>query len=50
MSRKLYTENEIILCAYLALYDTNAFLKTEIHNKFSRPKSSIKMKIQKGIL
>ena len=46
MSRNLYTENEIILCTYLALYDTNAFSGTEIHNKFSRPESSIKMKIQ----
>ena len=39
MSRNLYTENEIILCTYLALYDTNAFSETEIHNKFNRPKS-----------
>ena len=46
MPRHLYTENEIFLCTYLALYNTNAFSEAEIHNKFNRPESSIKMKIQ----
>ncbi len=46
MSRNLYTENEIILCTYLALYDTNDFSETDIYKIFNRSESSIKMKIQ----
>jgi len=46
MSRNLFTENEIILCTYLALYDTSAYNEADIQEKFNRPESSIKMKIQ----
>jgi len=46
MSRNLYTEEEIILCTYLALYSTSEFNEIDIHRIFNRPVSSIKMKIQ----
>ena len=46
MSKNLFTENEIILCTYIALYDAIAYNEADIHEKFNRPESSIKMKIQ----
>lgn len=46
MRRNTYTSNEIILCAYAALYDVHEFGGAEaIHNLTGRSLSSIKMKI-----
>ena len=59
MKRNLFTEEEIILCTYAAMYDANDFGGTnEICKVYSRKKTSIDMKIrniatmldEKGIL
>lgn len=45
--RKLYTENEIILCTYSAIYDADDFGGIfEIGKLTNRSTDSIKMKIQ----
>jgi len=46
MARNLFTEKEIVLCTYLAIYETNTFIVTDINKICNRPVSSIKMKIQ----
>src|SRR5688500_16192073 len=47
MPRNSYTQNEVILCLYAAMYDENEFggIGT-IHRISARSVSSIKMKIQ----
>ncbi len=46
MRRNTYTSNEIILCAFAALYDVHEFGGAEaIHGLTGRSLSSIKMKI-----
>ncbi len=46
MTRNLYTENEITLCTYIAMYGLDDFNDETIHNIYNRSLSSIKMKIQ----
>ena len=46
MSRNLYTEDEIILCTYLARYGHDDFTEIESHKKYNRSLNSIKMKVQ----
>lgn len=47
MRRNYFTENEIILCAYAALYDENEFGGINgIHQLTSRSPGSISMKIR----
>jgi hypothetical protein len=47
MPRNLYTEDEITLCTYIAIYGTNDFNENTIHTKYGiRSLSSIQMKIQ----
>ncbi len=46
MPRNLYTEDEIILCTYLARYGRDEFSEIEIHEKYNRSLNSIKMKVQ----
>jgi hypothetical protein len=46
MPRNYYTEDEVTLCTYIAMYGANEFDAKTIHNKYLRSLSSIKMKIQ----
>jgi hypothetical protein len=46
MPRNPYTENEIILCAYIALYGRSLFLEKKISTSHKRSESSIIMKVQ----
>ena len=47
MSRNLYTENEVVLCLFIALYGTTGQINYEnINKKFSRSVSSLKMKVK----
>jgi len=47
MSRNLYTKDEIILCTYIARYGSDdEFSENEIHKKYNRSLTSIKMKVQ----
>lgn len=47
MQRNTFTKDEIILCAYAALYDENEFGGIEgVHRLTNRPTSSISMKIR----
>jgi hypothetical protein len=47
MQRNSFTEEEIILCAYAALYDEKEFGGIEgVHRLTKRPTSSVSMKIR----
>jgi hypothetical protein len=44
--RNLYTENEIIVCAYIARFGRNDFKESDVVRTKNRSLSSIKMKVQ----
>lgn len=44
--RNLYTENEIIVCAYIARFGRDDFNESDIEKIANRSLSSIKMKVQ----
>jgi|TARA_R110001592_G_scaffold325236_1_gene605087 hypothetical protein len=44
--RLLYTENEIILCTYIALYGKGLLVEKKIASYGKRPENSVIMKIQ----
>ena len=46
MARKLFTENEIILCTYIARFGRGYFNEKRICRIESRSESSVKMKVQ----
>ncbi len=46
MSRNIYTEDEIILCAYIALYEGALLSEKKISNIGNRSEGSVKMKVQ----
>jgi hypothetical protein len=46
MPRNPYTENEIILCAYIALYGRALFIEKKISTSHKRSEASIIMKVQ----
>lgn len=46
MPRNLYTEDEVVLCTYLALYGDQEFTELDIFEKYNRPLASIKMKVK----
>ena len=46
MKRNLYTNEEIILCTYIARFGRDKFNESDIHKLKERSISSIKMKVQ----
>ena len=46
MPRTPYTEDEIILCAYIALYGRTLLIEKKIASSFNRPEASVIMKVQ----
>ncbi len=46
MNKKYYTEEEIMLCTYIALYGRNNFTEQEITKLQNRSLASVKMKVQ----
>lgn len=46
MSRNNYTENEVILCTYIALYEGALLSEKKIANFGGRSEGSVKMKVQ----
>jgi hypothetical protein len=44
--RNLFTENEVVLCTYIARFDREQFNESDIHERCSRSKASIKLKVQ----
>lgn len=44
--RNLFTENEIVLCTYIARFGREKFNESNIHKWFSRSEASIKLKVQ----
>lgn len=46
MPKNYYTEQEVVLCAYIALYSSGLLSEKKIANFGSRSEGSVKMKIQ----
>lgn len=46
MSRNIYTEDEVILCAYIALYEGALLSEKKISSIGNRSEGSVKMKVQ----
>ena len=46
MARNTYTDEEVILCAYIALYGRVLFIEKKIASTFERSEASIIMKVQ----
>lgn len=46
MKRNLYTDDELILCAYIALYGRVLLIEKKIASTFKRSEASIIMKVQ----
>ena len=46
MARKLFTENEIVLCTYIARFGRGFFNEKRMSRLENRSESSIKMKVQ----
>ena len=46
MTRNLYTDEEIILCTYIAMYGRGWLIDRKIHKLHLRSEDSIKMKVQ----
>jgi hypothetical protein len=44
--RSPYTENEIVLCTYIARYGKGLLIEKKVANYGSRPESSVIMKVQ----
>jgi len=44
--RNLYTENEVVMCAYIAIFGREDFNEAEVVKIKQRSLSSIKMKVQ----
>ena len=46
MPRREYTDDEIILCTYIALYGRGLLIEKKIASIEKRPEGSVKMKVQ----
>ena len=46
MTRKSYTEDEVVLCSYIALYDGALLSERKISGIEKRSEGSVKMKVQ----
>jgi len=46
MSRNIYTEDEVILCTYIALYEGALLSEKKISSIGKRSEGSVKMKVQ----
>lgn len=45
MARTPYSQDEVILCAYIALYGRTILIEKKIASSFNRPEASVIMKV-----